>query len=139
MKRTYEELVKFDTLEERFNYLKLDGLVGVETFGSDRYMNQFFYRSPEWRQLRDKIITRYLGCELGLGDYPIKGKVIIHHMNPILPEDIYLRKEICLNENELICCSLDLHNALHYSDESVLSRYSFAERKPGDTILWRTS
>lgn len=135
MIRTYSELIKISTFEERFEYLKLSGEVGVETFGVDRYLNQIFYRSKEWRKVRRDIIIRDDGCDLGMEGYDIFGKIYIHHMNPIKAEDVIERKPYIFDPEYLICVSSNTHNAIHYSDESILPRLP-VERKPGDTKLW---
>lgn len=133
--RCYQDLIKIDSFKGRFDYLKLSGKVGDETFGFDRWLNQVFYRTPEWKSLRDEVIIRDMGCDLGLEDYPIKGKVIIHHMNPIYLEDIVDRSEFLLNPDYLICTSHNTHNAIHYGDERLLPQ-PLVEREPGDTKLW---
>lgn len=133
--RKYSELIKLKTFEERFEYLKLSGEVGVATFGFDRYLNQALYRSPEWRRVRREIIVRDNGCDLGVEGYNIFGKIVIHHMNPINVEDILNRKSYIMDPEYLICVSLNTHNAIHYSDDSILPSLP-VERKPGDTILW---
>ena len=120
MIRTYSELSNFKTFKERFEYLKLDGSVGKDTFGWDRYLNQMLYKSPEWLSVRNKIIFRYCGCDLGLESYDIFGKVIIHHMNPMRMEDIKNRNPDILNPEYLICVSHSTHNAIHYGDDNQL-------------------
>lgn len=134
--RTYSELIKLPTFEERFRYLKLDGRVGEETFGFDRYLNQSFYTSREWRLLRDKIIVRDNGCDLGIPDREIAGKILIHHMNPITVEDIIKRSDFLLNPEYLICTYKNTHDAIHYSDENILYKAP-VERRPNDTCPWR--
>lgn len=135
MIRTYSELCKLPTFKERFNYLSLDGLVGQDTFGFERYLNQRFYRSREWKQLRNKIIVRDNGCDLGIDGREIFGRVIIHHMNPVGVEDIENASEYLLNPEYLICVSHLTHNAIHYGDENIFPE-EFVERSPGDTKLW---
>ncbi len=135
MIRTYSELIRIKTFEERFEYLKLSGEVGVETFGIDRYLNQIFYRSKEWKKIRRDIIIRDDGCDLGMEGYDIFGKIYIHHMNPISAEDVINRRPDIFDPEFLICVSLNTHNAIHYSDESILPKLP-VERKPGDTKLW---
>lgn len=137
MIRTYEELVKMASFEDRFNYLKLDGKVGNDTFGFDRYLNQRFYRSSEWRRVRREIIIRDDGYDLGIRDRPIVGRVYIHHMNPISSDDIIHSSDFLLNPNYLISVSLDTHNALHYGDISLIE-HKVVERKPNDTCPWRS-
>ncbi len=133
--RKYSELRRFHTLEERFEYLALRGLVGDPTFGSERYVNQAFYRSREWRLTRDEVIVRDNGCDLGVPGYEIHGNIIIHHMNPMSVADIVDGNDDILNPDYLICVTLATHNAIHYGDASLLSK-KFVERRPGDTKLW---
>lgn len=133
--RCYQDLLKIKTFEERFEYLKLSGKVGEETFGFDRWLNQVFYRTGEWQRLRDEVIVRDMGCDLGLEDYPIPGRVIIHHMNPVYLEDIVNRSDLLLNPDYLICTSHNTHNAIHYGDQNLLPKKP-VERRPGDTKLW---
>lgn len=135
MERRYSELIQLSSFEERFNYLKLYGQVGRETFGWDRYLNQAFYRSPEWKRIRDQVIVRDLGCDLAHKDYSIEGKIYIHHMNPIGKKDILDRDDYLLNPEFLVCVSQVTHNAIHYGDENLLPR-GIIERTPGDTKLW---
>lgn len=139
MIRSYSELTKLKTLKERFNYLSLNGEVGIETFGFDRYLNQKFYSSYEWRTLRDKILIRDNGCEMGLEGYPIGGRILVHHMNPLKERDIVELTDYVMNPDYLVCVSHDLHNALHYGNDEILKRYSVVERKPNDTCPWKGS
>ena len=132
--RTYKELIKLKTFDERLEYLKIGGGVGYETFGSERYLNQKFYRSTEWKDLRDYIIARDLGCDMGLAGFNILGNILIHHMNPINAQDIIEHSDLLLNPNYLITVSHSTHNAIHYG--KINSGPSFAERAEGDTILW---
>ena len=135
--KSYSELITIPTFEDRFEYLKLDGIVGEETFGFDRYLNQQFYRSYEYRKFRREIIVRDLGCDLGIEDRPINGLVILHHINPIDPKDILDRNiRILLDPDNSICVSLRTHNAIHYGDSSLLITNPI-ERKPNDTCPWR--
>lgn len=134
--RRYSELKHMATFEERFNYLKLNGNVGTETFGFDRYLNQIFYSSPEWKKIRREVIIRDNGCDLGIVGYEIQGQILIHHMNPISKDDIINRSDILLNPEYLVCVSLNTHNAIHYSDESLLSLLP-KERSKNDTCPWR--
>lgn len=134
--RTYSELVKMDSFEERFEYLKLNGEVGKETFGFDRYLNQAFYKSPEWRAVRDKVIIRDCGCDLAMPGHEIRGKILIHHMNPITKEDILRRSELLLNPEYLICTIKSTHDAIHYGDENLLMKAPI-ERTKNDTCPWR--
>lgn len=124
------------TFEERFEYLKIGGRIGEQTFGSDRYYNQRFYRSSEWKRVRNEIILRDNGCDLGCPDRPIPGKIIIHHLNPIIIDDIDLGSEYLLNPDCLICVSHNTHNALHYGDKSLLPKDP-VERRPYDTCPWK--
>lgn len=134
--KTYTELQTLQTFKERFEYLKLDGIVGRETFGFERYLNQKFYRSLEWKQMRDRIIVRDMGCDLGLPGYEINDKVYIHHMNPISTKDILDITEYLLNPEYLICVSHNTHNAIHYGTENFLLSMP-VERKPNDTCPWK--
>ena len=136
MIRTYSELSKLNTFEERYRYLKLNGAVGEETFGFDRFMNQNFYKSPEWKAVRDFVIVRDNGCDLGLEDYEIRGKIYIHHMNPILPRDIVNQSEFLLDPEYLISTTHSTHNAIHYGDENLLIKAPI-ERSKNDTCPWR--
>lgn len=133
--RTYSELRQLGNLEERFDYLSLGGQVGVSTFGFDRWMNQQFYRSREWKLIRDEVIVRDDGMDLGAEDAPIRGAYIIHHMNPLTPNDIQESTENLLDPEFLITTSLRTHNAVHFGDKKQLPR-PFVERRPGDTTLW---
>ena len=134
--KCYSELMLLPTFQARYQYLRLNGEVGKETFGFDRYMNQFFYRSPEWRRVRDFVISRDEGCDLGIPGREIFGRVIIHHMNPIRPEDIRNRSELLLNPEYLITTIHDTHLAIHYGDEHLLLQEP-VERRPNDTCPWK--
>lgn len=136
--KCYSELVRFPNFKERYEYLRLNGAVGKETFGFDRYMNQAFYRSPEWRRVRDYVVARDNGCDLGIEGHEIHRsvKVIIHHMNPILPEDIRDRNDMILDPEYLITTIHDTHLAIHYGDEKLLMQEP-VKRFPGDTCPWR--
>ena len=120
MLRTYSELIKLKTWEERFQYLQLNGVVGNETFGFDRYLNQQFYKSQEWKRVRDKVLIRDNACDLACQDNPIFGQVIVHHMNPMSIDDIESNPELLLDPEYLICVSLDTHNAIHYGDDRII-------------------
>lgn len=124
------------TFEERFEYLRLGGDVGAETFGFDRYQNQAFYNSREWKRVRDKVIIRDNGCDLGIADREIGRRVIIHHMNPITVEDIQQASEFLLNPEFLVCVSHETHNAIHYGDAELLPK-DFVPRSPNDTCPWK--
>lgn len=134
--RTYSELITLSTFEERYRYLQLNGKVGEETFGFDRYLNQIFYKSKEWLRIRDHVITRDNGCDLGIEDRDIFGRILIHHMNPITVDDILKRSDFLLNPDYLICTSKNTHDAIHYSDESLLFT-GLIERTKNDTCPWR--
>ena len=134
--RTYSELIAFSTFEERFKYLQLNGQVGESTFGFDRYMNQVFYRSQKWKSIRDFVIIRDCGCDLGVEGYDIHGKIIIHHMNPLSMRDIETESDFLLNPDFLICTTHNTHNAIHYGDEKLLVTAPI-ERTKNDTCPWR--
>lgn len=135
--KTYSEMIALPTFEERYRYLKLDGRVGEDTFGFDRYLNQQFYKSDEWRALRDEIIIRDNGCDLGIEDREIKGqRILIHHMNPIRKEDILQRSDLLMNPEYLICVTKNTHDAIHYSDENLLVTVPM-ERSRNDTCPWK--
>ena len=137
MNRTYSELIKLKTFEERFDYLKLNGTVGKDTFGFDRYMNQLLYHnSKEWKAVRRKVIVRDNGCDLGMEGYDILGKILVHHLNPITIDDIKNRSPTIFDLNNLICVSHNTHNAIHYGDESLLVKAPI-ERKLNDTCPWK--
>lgn len=136
MIRTYSELIKFGTFEDRFEYLKLNGNVGSETFGFDRYFNQVFYRSLEWQKLRNEIIIRDNGCDLGVLGHEIFGKIVIHHLNPITLYDIEENSDILMNPEYLICTCHQTHNAIHYGNKDLLVQDPIARSK-NDTCPWR--
>jgi hypothetical protein len=135
MIRTYSELRRLETLEERFRYLAVRGTVGRSTFGFDRYLNQKFYTSTEWRQLRNHIISRDNGCDLGIAGYEIHDRIYIHHMNPMTVNEIVTGDPRILNPEFMIAVTQRTHNAVHYGDENLLPR-PLVERRPGDTKLW---
>ena len=135
--RTYSELSKLKTFRERYEYLKLDGTVGEETFGFDRYINQMFYKSEEWKRIRNYVITRDNGCDLGMQDRKIVDSVIlVHHMNPITKEDIINKNEILLDPEYLITTIKPTHDAIHYGDESLLAE-DLVIRSKNDTCPWK--
>lgn len=134
--RTYSDLIQLPTFEDRFDYLRLDGVVGKDTFGFDRYLNQQFYRSSEWKRIRNQVIVRDNGCDLGIDDYEIHGRILIHHMNPISIEDLQHMSDLLMNPEYLICVSHRTHNAIHYGDESLIVRAPI-ERSQNDTCPWR--
>lgn len=134
--RTYSELITIPKFIDRFEYLKLSGRVGEATFGFDRYLNQQFYHSDDWKPIRDYIITRDLGCDLGVDGFKIYGRIYIHHMNPITIRDIQERTKYLTDPEFLICTTLDTHNAIHYGDSSLLVTEP-VERTPYDTCPWK--
>lgn len=133
MIKRYSELIRLETFNERFEYLKLNGSIGHETFGSRRYLNQTLYSSKEWRNFRNEIILRDEGRDLACKGYDIFGQVYIHHLNPITIEDIQNRDPKIFDFENVVCVSFNTHNAIHYGDEI---RSSINERKQGDTLLW---
>ena len=135
-RKCYTELSKLTTFNERFNYLKLDGIVGEETFGYDRILNQLLYKSKKWRKVRDEVLIRDNGGDLGLEDYPINGRAIIHHMNPVTVEDVLNDKPEIFDPEYLITVSNSTHNAIHFSNENNLQKDPI-ERTQNDTCLWR--
>ena len=134
--KTYSELIKLSTFADRFRYLSIGGEVGKETFGYERYLNQRFYSSREWKLIRDHVIARDLGCDLALHDREIPGRIIIHHMNPVQSTDIIHSSEILMDPEFLVCVSHDTHNAIHYGDESIL-QLVYTDRQKNDTCPWR--
>ena len=135
--RSYTELVQLCTYEERFRYLSLEGVVGGDTFGFDRYLNQQFYRSAEWKRARDIVISRDRGCDLGIPGREIQGKILVHHMNPLTVADIQGGGEFMLDPEYLVCVSHETHNAIHYGDKSVCRADIPVKRQPGDTAPWK--
>lgn len=134
--RTYQELVSIPTFLERYRYLRINGRVGEETFGFDRWLNQQLYRSKEWIEVRQRVLFRDGACDLGCSDYPLWDRALIHHMNPITRDDILRRRNIVLNPDYLITVSHGTHNAIHYGDESLLP-LDPVERRPNDTCPWK--
>lgn len=134
--RTYSELILLPTFEERFKYLQLNGRVGDDTFGFDRYINQNFYKSAEWKRIRDQIIIRDNGCDLALEGYEIYGRILIHHMNPITVKDVELSTEYLMNPEYLICVTHNTHNAIHYGDEKQIITGPIVRTK-NDTCPWK--
>lgn len=133
--RTYTELFMIDTFRERYNYLRLNSQIGIETFGFDRYLNQRFYLSRDWRQVRDFVIGRDRGCDLGLEGFEIYDKIAVHHMNPMTVEEVYHGDLATLDPEFLITVSQRTHNAIHFGDERLLAA-PLVVRRPGDTKLW---
>lgn len=134
--RTYSELILLPTFEERFKYLQLNGRVGDDTFGFDRYINQKFYRSAEWKRIRDYIIIRDNGCDLAADGYEIHGRILIHHMNPITISDIKFSTEYLMNPDYLICVTHNTHNAIHYGDDKQIITGPIVRTK-NDTCPWK--
>ena len=134
--KTYSELILLPTFEERFKYLQLNGRVGDDTFGFDRYINQNFYRSAEWKRIRDLVIMRDNGCDLALEGYEIYGRILIHHMNPITVKDVELSTEYLMNPEYLICVTHNTHNAIHYGDEKFINKGPVVRTK-NDTCPWK--
>lgn len=136
--RTYLELSQFKTFDERFEYLRVHSSVGIDTFGSSRYLNQVLYHDTEWRSVRNRVIIRDSGCDLGILDREIIGEPIyIHHLNPITKENVLNRDPCLFDMNNLICCTRRTHNAIHYGDSTKLV-HDLVERKPNDTCPWRS-
>ena len=133
--RRYSEMIRFETFEERFEYLKLGGEVGASTFGFDRHINQAFYRSRQWKTVRRDVIVRDNGCDLGVRGHEINGAVMVHHLNPMEVEDIVHGDAWILDPEFLVCVTHDTHNAIHYGDARLLPK-EFVPRRPGDTKLW---
>ena len=134
--RTYDELIKLPTFEERVRYLQLNGQCSVETFGGHRLLNQMLYKSPQWGEVRRRVIIRDMGCDLGIDDRPIHEKILIHHINPITIEQVTNFDPAVFDMNNLICCTHKTHNAIHYGNVEGLTPTNPIERKPGDTRLW---
>ena len=134
--KTHSELIALPTFEERYEYLRLNGRVGKDTFGFDRYLNQNFYRSAEWRHIRDRVIVRDNGCDLAIDDRIIYGKILIHHMNPITDKDLFNLSDILLDPEYLICVSHNTHNAIHYGDGERLVKDPIIRTK-NDTCPWK--
>lgn len=152
MIRSYSELIRLPTFAERFEYLRLSGRVGEDTFGYDRFLNQDFYQGSEWRAFRDSIIVRDNGCDMGLDDYPItdyvrkidsnsqivyKSKIIVHHINPLTKEDILSHSSSLFDPENVICVSDRTHKAIHYGDLNSAKPKIFVERTPFDTCPWK--
>lgn len=136
MSRSYSELITIPSFKERFEYLRLGGKIGIETFGFDRYLNQALYRGGHWKEVRHKIIIRDNGCDLACSDREIPGRIIIHHINPLTEKDLLNRSDKIFDPENLISTCIRTHNAIHYGDESLLYQDPI-ERKENDTIPWR--
>ena len=134
--KTYSDLIQLPTFEERYEYLKTSSLVGDVTFGGGRWLNQALYSSPEWKDFRREIILRDNACDLGMSDYEIHGRIIVHHLNPITKEDILQRRSCVFDPENVICVSHNTHNAIHYGDENQLPQKPII-RRPNDTCPWR--
>ena len=134
--RTYSELITIPTFIERFRYCRLGGTIGEDTFGFNRYLNQTFYSSPEWKNFRRKIILRDLGCDLGINNHVIHGLIMIHHLEPITMDDVLHRRDCLLDPENAICTAPLTHRAIHYGDESLLITAPI-ERRKNDTCPWR--
>lgn len=137
MKLTYSEMSQFQNFKDRYNYLRQNGKVGEQTFGYERYLNQEFYRSKEWKDIRNYIIVRDGGCDLGISDYPIQGNIYIHHINPLTEYDIINNSQMLIDPENLICVSFDTHNAIHYGNEDILNKYEVTQRYANDTCPWK--
>lgn len=136
MIRTYSELIMLPSFIERYRYLRIDGTVGKETFGFDRYLNQLFYKSDEWLEIRDYVIDRDNGCDLGVDGFDIEGRILIHHMNPISKEDILRRSKFLLDPEYLITTVKNTHDAIHFGNEDLLYT-GIVERSPNDMCPWK--
>ena len=136
MIRTYRECIQLQTFIDRYRYLQIGGRVGKETFGFDRYLNQMLYRTPEWKRFRRDMIVRDNGCDLGCEGYEIYGNILVHHINPITVDDVVNRAPCIFDPNNVICTSLNTHNAIHYGDETLLITEPVV-RKPNDTCPWK--
>lgn len=134
--KSYSECMQLPTFLERFRYLQIGGYVGKETFGYDRYLNQILYRTPEWKRFRRDMILRDNGCDLACEGYEIHGNILVHHINPITVEDVINRNPCIFDPDNAICTSLNTHNAVHYSDESILITEPVV-RTPYDTCPWK--
>lgn len=138
MTRTYSKLIQYTTFKDRYEYLNLHGQVGADTFGSMRYLNQTFYHSTEWRLFRREIVYRDLGCDMAFKDAKIIGRIYIHHLNPLTIDDFEDdAKRALMNPENVVCVSLDTHNAIHYGSFDLIKPLEIVERKLNDTIPWR--
>lgn len=136
--KSYSELAKLSSFIDKYNYLKINSKIGIETFGTNRWINQDFYSSNDWKTFRKKIILRDKGCNLGCEDFPIVGKIYIHHINPLTIDDIRLnRLDKLLGEDNAICVDFKTHEAIHYGNELTMLDYIPIERRPGDTCPWK--
>lgn len=135
--KTYSELQKLKSFEERFEYLSMKGQVGVDTFGFDRYLNQKFYKSKKWEQIRDGVILRDNACDLGIVDCNIHSTIMVHHMNPVDPDDIKNQTQYLTNPEYLISTSMNTHNAIHFGNKDNLNKNKTASRTPNDQCPWK--
>lgn len=135
--KTYSELILLSNFEKRFDYLKMKGTVAGQTFGGHRYLNQMLYNCSEWKSVRREVILRDDGCDLGDPERPISGKVLVHHINPITIDDIVKRHSCIFDLENLISCSHNTHEAIHYGSENTIKKYTVITRKPNDTCPWR--
>lgn len=135
--KTYHQMILLPTFDERFKYLMLCGSVGFDTFGYDRYLNQMFYRSADWKHVRNWVISRDYGSDLACPDHPIYGEILVHHINPLTIDDIKRNSPMMLDPDNLISVSFQTHNAIHYGNEGYLDAFKSMERKPNDTSPWR--
>lgn len=135
--RSYEQLVQIPTFEERFEYLKLSAIIGETTFGYERFLNQVFYRSPQWKRIRREVIKRDNGCDMAFPGRDILDRIEVHHINPITIEDVENESDVLLDMDNLICVCPDTHKAIHYGDASLLRRAEPTVRRPNDTCPWR--
>lgn len=136
MSRSYLEMLTFSSYQKRYEYLRIPSTVGITTFGSDRYLNQMFYHDPEWKAVRDRVIIRDGGCDLGIEGREIRSRIQIHHINPITRDDVINRSPKLFDMNNLICCSESTHKAIHYGDTTSIIKDP-VERKPNDTCPWK--
>lgn len=136
MIRCYKDLSRLESFMERYQYLKIHGKVGEETFGLDRYINQSLYKSQRWKNIRSQVIIRDNGCDLGVDGHEIDRYIVVHHMNPITLEDIEEERDVVFDPEYLICCTSRTHQAIHFGDEGLLPK-DYIERRPNDTCLWR--
>ena len=135
--RTYSELITFPTFEERYEYLRLSAMVGEPTFGYERFLNQVFYKSKEWKRIRNMVIRRDNGCDLAIADRSIYDRIEIHHIVPITMEDIENGSDLLYNLDNLVCVSPNTHKAIHYGDESLITKSEPVVRRPNDTCPWK--
>lgn len=136
MSKSYLEMLEYKTFAERLKYLEVHGQIGIETFGSSRYLNQLLYSSPEWKRVRREVITRDLGCDLAIEDRPIRTKIYIHHINPISKEQVLARDPLIFDLNNLISVSYDTHQAIHYGNKARVVPDTVVVRRPNDTCEW---